>query len=195
HEFNRLKSIQYPDFPGNRVDYTYGAPGAVAGRAGRITRIVDGSGVRGRWYGKLGEIVSEVRTIASTIPNEPHVYTTQYTYDSFYRLQSLTYPDGEAPQFHYAAGGRSRNVTGHKGAFDYEYLRRMEYDKFGEQAFVEAGNGTKTTYVYRPDDRRLGSVASPRAAGRPFVDLTYAYDAVGNVLSRTNNVPVATGSD
>src|SRR4029450_13097369 len=89
HEFNRLKSIQYPDFPGNRVDYTYGAPGAVAGRAGRITRIVDGSGVRERSYGKLGEIVSEVRTIASTIPNEPHVYTTQYTYDSFDRLQSL----------------------------------------------------------------------------------------------------------
>ena len=34
-----------------------------------------------------------------------------------------------------------------------------------------------------------------RPDGRPFLDMTYAYDAVGNVLSRTNAVPVATGSD
>ncbi|HJQ99652.1 MAG TPA: RHS repeat-associated core domain-containing protein [Candidatus Polarisedimenticolaceae bacterium] len=195
YEFNRLKSIQYPDFPGNRVDYTYGAPGAVANGAGRITRIADASGLRERSYGKLGEIVSEVRTIASTIPSGPHVYTTQYTYDSFDRLQSLIYPDGEVLTLRYDAGGRVRNITGHKGAFDYEYLRRMEYDKFGEQAFVEAGNGTRTTSVYRPDDRRLGNVVSTRVDGRPFVNLTYAYDAVGNVLSRTNNVSVATGSD
>jgi RHS repeat-associated protein len=195
YEFKRLSRMVYPDFPGNNVTYTYGAPGAPLNRAGRVFRIVDQSGTRERAFGKLGETVSETRTIASTIPSGVQTYMTQYTLDSFNRMQQLVYPDGETLTLRYDAGGRLRNITGRKGAFDYEYLRRMEYDKFGERTFMEGGNGTRTAYAYRPDNRRLSTVLATRSDGRPFVDMAYAYDAVGNVLSRTNSVPVATGSD
>ena len=38
-------------------------------------------------------------------------------------------------------------------------------------------------------------MATVRPDGRPLREPRYTYDAVGNVLSRTNAVPVATGSD
>ncbi|HEX5043401.1 MAG TPA: SpvB/TcaC N-terminal domain-containing protein [Candidatus Polarisedimenticolaceae bacterium] len=195
YAFNRLERIRYPDFPGNDVTYTFGGPGAPGNGAGRVVRIADASGTRERAYGKLGEIVSEIRTIPGTTGSPTQVYTSQYTYDTFNRLQRMVYPDGELLTLRYDSGGRLRQITGRKGPYDYPYLRRMEYDKFGDHAFIEAGNGTRTTYAHRPDNRYLEHVVALRADGRPFVDLTYTYDEVGNVLSRTNAVPVATGSD
>jgi YD repeat-containing protein len=141
------------------------------------------------------EIVSEVRTIASTIPNEPHVYTYAV---HLRQLRPAPEPDlsgREALTFRYDAGGRIRNVTGHKGAFDYEYLRRRSTTSSASRPSSRPETARRTTYVYRP-----GRPAPRKRRLHPgrrtsFVDLTYAYDAVGNVLSRTNNVPVATGSD
>ena len=195
YEFTRLVSVLYPDFPGNDVTYTYGPPGAPANRAGRVATVSDQSGSRVKSYGKLGELTSEVRTIASATPSGPEIYETDYTYDTFNRLQRLVYPDGEVLTFSYDSGGRIRAASGKKASYDYPYVRRMEYDKFGDRAFIEAGNGTRTTYSYRPDNRRLDTVSAVHPDGSLFVNRTYAYDNVGNVLAATNNVPVAHGSD
>ena len=52
-----------------------------------------------RGYGKLGELVRETKTVASDTqgngPSSPEVYTTRWEYDTFGRLQKLTYPDLE----------------------------------------------------------------------------------------------------
>ncbi|HEY0734504.1 MAG TPA: SpvB/TcaC N-terminal domain-containing protein, partial [Herpetosiphonaceae bacterium] len=44
YDFNRLAAISYPNFAGNNVAYSYGAPGAADNRAGRITLVTDESG-------------------------------------------------------------------------------------------------------------------------------------------------------
>ena len=54
YDFNRLKSITYPDFPGNNVTYAYGGPGASDNRAGRIAQVTNESGSAQRFYDKLG---------------------------------------------------------------------------------------------------------------------------------------------
>src|SRR5712692_5533264 len=56
YDFNRLSAITYPNFPGNNVTYTYGAPGAANNTAGRITKITSQMGTEERQYGKLGEM-------------------------------------------------------------------------------------------------------------------------------------------
>lgn len=128
YDFNRLKSITYPDFPENNVTYTYGDPGASDNRAGRITRVTDESGTDERFYGKLGEITKEIKTVASA--THPASYTTQYVYDTWGRLQTLTYPDGETLTYRYDSGGQARQVTGQNGGSAYNYVNRLEYDKF-----------------------------------------------------------------
>ena len=198
YEFNRLTSITYPDFPGNNVRYTYGGPGASDNRAGRITLVSDESGTEERFYGRLGEITKEIKTVASDTQggsnNSPEVYTTQYVYDTFGRLQSLTYPDGEVLTYRYDAGGLVRQAVGQKDGYIYDYVKRLEYDKFEQRAFVEAGNNVRTRYTYRPDNRRLENLQAGKGNGNLFQNLVYSYDNVGNVLSLANSVPVPPAS-
>ncbi|RIK42744.1 MAG: hypothetical protein DCC55_07775, partial [Chloroflexi bacterium] len=76
YEFSRLKSITYPNFPGNNVTYVYGEPGAPFNRAGRLVLVTDQSGQEEYFYGPLGEVVKEIKTVASDTGPQPEVYTT-----------------------------------------------------------------------------------------------------------------------
>ncbi|MEV6815219.1 SpvB/TcaC N-terminal domain-containing protein, partial [Micromonospora sp. NPDC051296] len=189
YEFNRLVAVRYPTFTGNNVTYTYGAPGAADNRAGRITRVTDESGVEERFYGKLGEAVKEVRTVA-TDTGQAESYTTQYTFDTFNRMQSMVYPDGEVLTYQYDSGGALRQASGVKGGRSYAYVNRLEYDKFGQRAFLAVGNGTQSSFTYNPLDRMLTNLRTGPASGGAFQNLNYTHDNVGNILTLENDVPV-----
>src|SRR4029077_5134921 len=140
------------------LTYTYGAPAAAGNangnRAGRVTRITSQMGAAERFYGPLGEIVKEVKTINTfTTPNAPEVYTTLYQYDTWNRLMRMTYPDGEVLTYGYDSGGLVNFAQGQKSGFTYDYVRRLEYDKFEQRALVELGNNVRTRYAY--DERNL----------------------------------------
>jgi len=194
YDFNRLKTISYPDFPGNNVAYTYGEPGAKPNRAGRIVTVSDQSGKDERFYGKLGELTKEIKTVASKTQgksaNSPEVYTTEYTFDTFGRLQRLVYPDGETLTNLYDAGGLLRAATGIRGSFRYDYLKRLEYDKFEQRAFVQYGNNVRSSYTYDPYNRRLANLRAGKSTGNLFQNILYGYDKVGNILSLKNDVAI-----
>ncbi|MDQ4071014.1 MAG: sugar-binding protein [Actinomycetota bacterium] len=194
YDYNRLARITYPNFPRNNVTYAYGGPGSGDNRVGRITTVTDQSGTEERFYGKLGEVTRETKTVASdtqgSSPNSPEVYTTRYVYDTFNRLQELTYPDGEVLTYAYDSGGLLRKAEGKKGGRTYKYLERQEYDEFAQRVFVETANGIRTRYSYRADNRRLESLTAAKGGGKPFQNLKYGYDNVGNVLRLENDVDV-----
>ena len=122
YDFSRLVSISYPDNPQNDVSYTYGPPGAPDNGAGGLVKTTDASGVLLDSYGKLGEITKEVRTLNTFVGFSRPTYTTQYTYDTFGRLQQMVYPDGELLTYHYDSGGLVDQVTGVKGPNTYTYV-------------------------------------------------------------------------
>jgi RHS repeat-associated protein len=206
YDVDRLVSISYPRFPANNVTYAYGAPGASDNRAGRITHVTDQAGSEDRFYGKLGETTKDVRTVVGFTGSSPKTYTTSYVYDTFGRLQQMTYPDetpatngtplieGEKLTYTYDSGGMVRAASGAKGGNSYTYVTRLEYDKFGQKAFVQDGNGVKTTYAFDPVMRRLsntqaGPLLSPNGANLgSFQNLKYTYDNVGNVKSVFNDI-------
>jgi RHS repeat-associated protein len=189
YDFTRIKAIRYPVFPANNVTYTYGGPGAPNNGADRITGIVDGAGTASREYGPLGEVVKETRTSPA---QGSHIYTfvTQYRYDTWNRMLSLTFPDGEVLSYHYDSGGLVDGATGVKGGYTYPYLKRLEYDKFDQRVLLDTGNGTRTRYTYDPADRRLSNLKANLSQGYVFQNLNYTYDNVGNVTAiRNDTVP------
>jgi RHS repeat-associated protein len=188
YEYNRQMSVSYPNFPENNVTYTYGAPGAPENGAGRIILVEDQSGSEERRYGKLGEVVQETKTVDSDRGRKPKVYTTSYVYDSFGRLQQMTYPDGEVLTYAYDSGGMLREAVGQKLGFTYPYFNRIEYDKFEQRVFMETANGVRTSYTYRPDNRLLENLQSGLMGENPFQNLVYRHDAVGNIVSLDNDV-------
>src|SRR6185369_13007393 len=185
YDFTRLVATHYPQFPDNDVTYTYGSPallGQPGNLVGRITRVTDASGSEVRAYDKLGQLIQETKTVASktqgTSDNSPEVWTTHYLYDTWGRLQQMAYPDGEVLTYAYDSGGLVRAATGVKLGVTTPYVQRLEYDEFGQRAFLLVGNGADTAYSYNPLNRRLS-----RLTAGDFQDLNYTYDLVGNVTA------------
>ncbi|MFC7615672.1 SpvB/TcaC N-terminal domain-containing protein [Actinokineospora soli] len=192
YEFNRVTGIRYPTFTGNNVTYTYGGPGAPDGTANRIATVRDAAGTVSRAYGPLGEMVRETRTVTA-INGPARTYTTSYKYDSFNRVLQLTFPDSEVLTYEYDTGGQVHRATGTKGEFDYTYLHRLDYDKFGQRSFMVTGTGVRTSYTYDPADRQLATLKAALPDGHEFQNLTYTYDKVGNVRQIRNTVPLPHG--
>ena len=188
YEFNRLKEIRYPVFPANNVTYTYGAAsllGQPGNRVGRITRITDAAGTEDRQYGPLGEIVFEQRAMPLQ-GGQVATYVTRYEFDTWNRLQRMTYNDGEILTYAYDSGGLLRAASGNDSAINEVYAGRIDYDKFGKRLLLDTGNGTRTTYTYDARTQRLTSVQAALGIGYRFHDLAFVYDAVGNLTSLEN---------
>jgi RHS repeat-associated protein len=202
YDFNRLIAIRYPVNTGNNVSYTYGEPtlagDANGNRAGRITKVIshttttsqgDQQDTEERHYGRLGEVVYEKKTVVTfTDPLHPSVFETAYQFDTFGRLQKLTYPDGELLTNQYDSGGNLKSAASVKNGFRYNYLRNLSYDKFEQRVQLEQGNGIVTTYTYNAQTRRLHNLTAGRSGGTQFQKLAYDYDRVGNILGLANGV-------
>ncbi|SEF70746.1 RHS repeat-associated core domain-containing protein [Nonomuraea solani] len=185
YDQNRLTEINYPVFTGNNVRYTYGAAGAPGNTAGRVSKIQDGAGEVAREYGPLGEVTKETRTVRGPYYRD---FTTAYSYDSFGRVLQLTYKDGEVLTYAYDSGGMITSAGGSKKGSEYSYLKRIDYDKFGQRVAMDLGNGVRTTFAYDAEDRRLATLRSAQPGGHVIQKLGFGYDAVGNVTRLHNDV-------
>lgn len=192
YDYNRLTNINYPNTTSNNVTYSYGHSPAEL-NAGRITKIVDASGERLFEYGKLGETTKETRTLFTYTATEPKTYMTQYRYDTWNRLRELTYPDGEVVTHSYDSGGKLSMLQGVKGEYSYDYLKALTYDKFGQRVFTKYANDTTATYSYEPERRRLSHLSTSNEE-RTFIDNTYSYDRMQNILGVSNAAAVPVDS-
>ncbi|MET0491636.1 MAG: SpvB/TcaC N-terminal domain-containing protein [Actinoplanes sp.] len=179
YDFGRRTAVHYPNTPEDDVTYTYGGPGAAGNAAGRVTKISDAAGTLTRAYGPLGEVAAETRTVLGT------AYQTKYQFDTWNRVQTMTYPDGEVLTYHYDNGGMVDSARGVKGRNTYQYLSAADYDVFGQRTRLVTGNGVTTTYTYDAADRRLAQTQAAQADGTTFQDVTYGYDPNGNITGTT----------
>jgi RHS repeat-associated protein len=190
YDYERLVEIDYPRNIQNKVQYSYGAAGAPYGRAGRITLAQDASGGEEFFYGPLGETVKIIRTIQLS-ESDLRTWIWSATYDTWNRVQSMTYPDGEKVAYTYNRAGNLTSMAGEKLGRTYTYINRIGYDKYEKQIYLQYGNGSVTTYNYEPERQRLAQM-SVTSNGKQLMDNTYKYDALSNILGITNTA-AATG--
>ena len=192
YEYNRLVKVKYPRHPENDVTYTYGGHNATYNRAGRIALVEDGSGATEYFYGKMGEVTKQRRTLI--IPNVAvATYTTEWQYDSHNRLQEMIYPDGEKVKYFYNLGGQLSSIVGEK-KYLYRYIDTIGYDMYEQRKYMKYGNGVKTDYAYSPNRRRLSNV-TVASKGVNIMDNTYAYDVMDNIISLVNNGVTQVGKE
>ncbi len=192
YDFERLVQVDYPKNFQNMVRYSYGKPDDQHNRAGRIWLQEDASGGQEFFYGPLGEVRKNIRTVL--VNNTRMItYVAEYRYDTWGRIDSMIYPDREVVKYRYNAAGKLSSVSGQLGSFSYPYVDRLGYDKFEQRVFLRLGNKTETNYSYDPQRRRLTDMTATDAEARPFMRNTYTYDAVSNILSLTNTASVLSG--
>ena len=174
----------YPENLFNRVIYTYGKAGDKYNRAGRLALVEDASGGEAYYYGKQGEVTKTVRTVMASVA-DIRTYVYGATYDSWNRVQTMTYPDGEVVTYHYNAAGQVESMTSNKQGRQSVIVDRIGYDKEGHTVYTKLGNGTETTYTYDKQRERL-QVMNLTADGQTVMENRYRYDAVDNILGITN---------
>ena len=112
-------------------------------------------------------------------------YVYGATYDSWNRVQTMTYPDGEVVTYHYNAAGQVERLTSNKQGRQSVIVDRIGYDKEGHTVYTKLGNGTETTYTYDKQRERL-QVMNLTVDGQTVMENRYRYDAVDNILGITN---------
>ena len=184
YDRGRLVSVNYPEHPENNVRYYYGGANDPDNAKGRLCLRLDATGGEQYAYDDMGNVKETVRTV--TVPNEDvGTFKTEFEYDSFGKLLSLTYPDGEKVCYWYDGSGQLTEVYVKERKNGYRYVEEIGYDKFGDRVYMRYGNGAETEYAYNDEMRRLDSLslASPHTTLKRI----YGYDAVGNILSVTNS--------
>ncbi|HEX3552181.1 MAG TPA: SpvB/TcaC N-terminal domain-containing protein [Thermoanaerobaculia bacterium] len=186
--FHRLDRIVYPVTPA--VVFTHGGPGAPGNTADRVASVTNESGVEQRTYDRLGNLVQSVRTstaLNGTSPKGP--FTTTFSYDSFGRLLSLVYPDGEQVTWGFDASGKVKTASGVLAGVSFQYLQHQGYDEFGQKVRAVYGNGVETRWSFDPRSREFAGIQAAETGGRPFQNLGYRRDLTGTILSLQNDVP------
>ncbi len=187
YTYNRLRQINYPVNFQNRVKYHYGGPGAPFNRVGRMFLQEDATGGQEFFFGNMGEVVKTVRTIVLS-PSDMRTFVWEDSYDSWNRALTKTYADGEVLSYNYNNAGKLKSMASLKDGFNYEFIRNIGYNEFDERVHIAYGNGTETNYEYEPDRRRLLHVVSTDASGNQFMNYSYQYDQVSNILELNNDI-------
>ena len=184
--YNQLTDVEYPRYPTNNVHYQYGtAADAVTNAVGKIIFQEDASGFQTFKYGKLGEVTENIRTFALPFESQTYTFKMQYRYDSWNRIDSMIYPDGEVVTYIYNFGGMLESVWGSTPNHPYSYIDSITYNEFELKSKVFHGNGTRTQYAY-DDLQRLQTLQSQTRARDAMQDITYTYDKVSNITGIDN---------
>ncbi|MBP4140406.1 RHS repeat-associated core domain-containing protein [Flavobacterium sp. P4023] len=116
-------------------------------------------------------------------------YISQFEYDTWNRIQKMTYPDGEVVDYTYNRAGNLQSMQGKKESHTYDYIKQLAYDEFEQRKYLKYGNDTETNYTYDPTMRRLQQL-QVKSGARQVMNNSYGYDLVGNVLNIKNTAPI-----
>jgi RHS repeat-associated protein len=190
YDHNRLTDIELPNLPDgsvnpNNVHYGYLNTG-YGNNSGRMYTKSDGTGYTVYTYGKMGEIISENRTVFGyNIPTMN--FKTYFNYDSWNRIKQITYPDNENVYYRYDLGGNLKSVSNDH----QDYIKEITYDLYEQRTKVGYGNGVVNRFNYVPTNRRLNSSTLANASGVGFLANSYRYDYRGNIAKLENHSDVS----
>ena len=188
YEYNRLKEVEYSEYQENKITYTYGNANAGSNQKGRIVAIEDINGWVHFEYDKLGNVSKETKIVI--LPNEAGIFqfSMLFDYDSWARVKSMQYPDGEIVYYSYDRGGNLKKLSGSKiytsSSENYPYIKDILYNKFGKRSNIIYGNDIESTYQY-DNMLRLSNLQSS-SNDETLQILNYQYDYVGNIVAINN---------
>ncbi len=151
--------MEYPD---SSVTFTYDENG------NRIA-MEDPQSSASYVYDSRNRLVSEIKTIDEVN------YTTSYEYDAASNVISLSYPDGTVITYGYDNLNRLTSVNGYA---------QFSWDDNSQLEQISYQNNILTDYMY--DIRGRPTQIKTTKNGSDLLNLTYTYDAVGNILQMKN---------
>jgi YD repeat-containing protein len=171
------------------IRYSYDAyNGSTQFGLGRRTAMSDTAGSAAWVYDQRGRVISETKVISGTGGG---AFVSQWGYDSADRIQSQTYPGGSAGQlgeqvnYTYNPRGLLKTIIGAS-----VYVSNTWYNPAGQvtDRMLGSAAGVRQNYSYsQANNFRLTTLKSGAGPGYDTQqNLSYAYDAAGNVRAITD---------
>lgn len=137
---------------------------------GHMTRAGDGNGWYSAWtFDALGRVTREASNVTGN----------SFAYDPAGRMTQMRWDDGFYVTYGYDAVGEVTSITENSGYVPISF----GYDDLGRRAVLNRSNGAATTYGYDA----ASHLTSLSQSGNPNVAWTYAYNAVGQIISKTQS--------
>ncbi|TWH76526.1 YD repeat-containing protein [Azomonas agilis] len=146
--------------------------------SGKACSITDASGNTQYTYDTAGRLKTQVSKINGVN------YTLTYAYDSYSRLQSLTYPGGNKITYEYNNWSQVSKVSGLIGGVQ-KTIATIEQQPLRPIHKVTFGNGVVRQYSYDTNDRLTG-ISSPSIQG-----LGFSYNNNNQITAVTNSINAA----
>ncbi|GAB5539685.1 MAG: hypothetical protein Salg2KO_17880 [Salibacteraceae bacterium] len=202
YDFNRLKTRTMPGSLNNGnngtsnvndVIFNYGSLNDGKNGAGRVVQVIQGNGfkIENYKYDELGNQVYEEKSI-----NIPQIgyknYVTLHNYDTWGRIEKITYPDQEQVTYTYNSTGDlyaiEKELVG-IGSSPTSIINSIQYDGFNNIKNITYGNGVYTSFEYDAKSRVFNEVdLYDGVLSDQLLNKTYTYDNKGNVASVVNNI-------
>ena len=168
---NRQTLIDYPNDSDVQLRYDLTT-------IGTLSEVVDALGRTNFSYD------ARLRKTVETRRMDGREWTTQWTYDALDRVTGETRirpGGGTVVSYEYNAQGALDAIPG--------VVSNLDYNANGQVTSKVLANGLITSYTYHPQNNRLTSISTPI-----LQDLSYQYDAVGNVTSIQDDIAGKTES-
>jgi YD repeat-containing protein len=185
---SRKKTEDYTGQSGTEITYTYDTCNDGKGRlclaSSTASRIAYN-------YNPLGLQSSA----SSTINGTSTAFVTQYSYDRGGNQTLITYPDNAQVQYNYNSAGLLDAVLEKESGGTFGYLvKNFDYSPLGQPTLSIAGNGATTTNSYDQNALyRLAQKLTTLPNGSSPQNLSYTYDALGNITQIVDNGTAGTG--
>jgi RHS repeat-associated protein len=187
----RLLTTSLAGAPAPEVTYHYlnagdpAPPDGERNRRSRLWRVDDALGTWTYTYDARGQIVGQTRTLT----DRPGItYATDFVLDDMGRQLQTTLPE-PLP----GAGRRVVSYTyGPRGVpvAAPSYVKAAEYDLRGRLTALTYQNGTRNTWTYLPNSRRLQHLAVADPGGQLLRDQTFQYDGAANTTGIASPNPL-----
>jgi RHS repeat-associated protein len=172
---NRPGLIEFPSDPSRNITLTYDAG---SNGKGRLTGRRDPSGSCVFSHDAQGNLITEVKTVGGV------QYTIGYEYNKNRSLTKITYPSGRVVNYDLDPSERAYQVRTNSTTL----ASSIAYVPFGGVTSLTYGNGLSLNQSY-DNQYRVSSITAGSV-----VNLTYGYDANGNVASLEDKInPPPTG--
>ncbi len=148
---------------------------------GRRTAMTDTSGSTAWVYDGRGRVTQETKTVSGS-----GTFVTQWGYDAADRVKSQTYPGGEVVNYGYSTRGLPTAVTSTLAI----YVADTSYNPLGQVTLRQLGNNVVRqayTYTVASNFRLAALTSGVSPTYNNHQNLTYTYDATGNVLGITDS--------
>ena len=190
YEFNHLIGTSYSRHPENNIRYYYGTDKDDRYGRDRVVYMEDAAGAESYEYGQMGQVISSTRTILAPFSSKNYSFKTSYVYDSWNRIRSMVYPDGENLTYSYNRAGLLESVWGKRKSKKLDastnlkfYVERIAYDKFDRRSSIQYGNGV--TRAFRYDSLRAYvsgiETSMPKAGLFSSIKNSYFYNNQGSL--------------